>query len=165
MTEWQAAVLLAQLARFDEQNATRNANALYLNGELAKLPGVYPQRRDQRTTAQGYYCYVVRIDESEFGLSRDTVLAALEAEGLPLTMSYPTVHGLDAFGAPAGFAPRQRGGAQAPDYAHLDLPVSENTAATTLWLRHQLLLGSRADAGCLVEALAKIHRHADELRR
>jgi dTDP-4-amino-4,6-dideoxygalactose transaminase len=149
MTEWQAAVLLAQLARFDEQNATRNTNALYLNGELAKLPGVYPQRRDQRTTSQGYYCYVVRIDESEFGLARDTLRIALEAEGLPLTMSYPTVHGLDAF---------------APVYTHLELPVSANAAATTLWFKHQLLMGTRADAACLVDAFAKIHKHADELR-
>jgi len=164
MTEWQAAVLLAQMSRFDAQNATRNANALFLNGELAKLPGVYPQRRDQRTTAQGYYCYVVRIDEQQFGLSRDTIRTALEAEGLPLTMSYPVVHALDAFTAPAAFAPRQRGGDKWPDYARENLPVATAAAATTLWFKHQLLMGSRADAACLVEALAKIHRHADELR-
>jgi dTDP-4-amino-4,6-dideoxygalactose transaminase len=163
MTEWQAAVLLAQLGRFDTQNATRNANALFLNGELAKLPGVYPQRRDQRTTAQGYYCYVVRIDEAQFGLSRDTIRAALEAEGLPLTMSYPVVHTLDAFAQAGGLAPRQRSG-KWPDYARQELPVSTAAAATTLWFKHQLLMGSRADAACLVDALAKIHRHADELR-
>ena len=60
MTEWQGAALLAQLDRFPQQHRTRNENALYLNAELSKLPGVIPQARDQRTTAQGYYCYVVR---------------------------------------------------------------------------------------------------------
>src|SRR5262249_37896966 len=94
MTEWQAAVLLAQLERFPAQHRVRNDNALYLNGELAKLPGVHPQKRDQRTTAQGYYCYVVRIDEDSFGASRDAIKDALAAEGIPMTASYPTVHSL-----------------------------------------------------------------------
>ena len=43
MTEWQAAMLLAQLERFPQQHRTRNENALYLNAELSKLPGVFPQ--------------------------------------------------------------------------------------------------------------------------
>ena len=164
MTEWQGAMLLAQLERFPQQHRTRNDNALYLNGELAKLPGVYPQARDQRTTAQGYYCYVVRIDETQFGLTRDVIKAALEAEGIPMTASYPVVHALAAFKAADGFAPRHRGRSRWPDYASLDLPVSSVTAATTLWFKHQTLMGTRADATHVVEALAKIRTHADELR-
>ena len=129
MTEWQGAMLLAQLERFPQQHRTRNDNALYLNGELAKLPGVYPQARDQRTTAQGYYCYVVRIDETQFGLTRDVIKAALEAEGIPMTASYPVVHALAAFKAADGFAPRHRGRSRWPDYASLDLPVSSVTTS------------------------------------
>jgi len=163
MTEWQGAMLLAQLARFPEQLRNRNANALYLNGELAKLPGVHPQARDQRTTAQGYYCYVVRIDEAEFGASRDAVKAALAAEGIPMTASYPTVHTLDAFAVTDGFAPRHRGARRWPDYRTLDLPVARTTAATTLWFKHQVLMGSRDDVAAVVEALAKIRAHAGEL--
>jgi dTDP-4-amino-4,6-dideoxygalactose transaminase len=164
MTEWQGAMLLAQLARFPEQHRVRNQNALYLNGELAKLPGVIPQARDQRTTEQGYYCYVVRIDEARFGLTRDVIKAALAAEGIPLTASYPTLHTLDAFTAADGFAPRHRGRSGWPEYRSLELPVARDTAATTLWFKHQLLMGTRDDAACLVEALAKIHANADELR-
>jgi dTDP-4-amino-4,6-dideoxygalactose transaminase len=164
MTEWQGAMLLAQLERFPQQHRTRNENALFLNGELAKVPGVYPQKRDQRTTSQGYYCYVVRIDEAQFGLSRDVIKAALEAEGIPMTASYPVVHGTDAFKAATGFAPRHRGGARWPDYGSLELPVSSVTAATTLWFKHPMLMGTRDDAAHVVEALAKIRAHADELR-
>lgn len=164
MTEWQGAMLLAQLARFPEQHRIRNSNALYLNAELAKLPGVIPQARDQRTTEQGYYCYVVRIDEARFGLSRDVIKAALAAEGIPLTASYPTLHSVDAFAATDGFAPRHRGRRGWPEYRSLDLPVARDAAATTLWFKHQLLMGTRDDAACVVEALAKIHANADELR-
>ena len=164
MTEWQGAMLLAQLERFPRQHRTRNENALYLNGELAKLPGVHPQARDQRTTAQGYYCYVVRIDEAQFGLSRDLIKSALEAEGIPMTASYPVVHELAAFEAADGFAPRHRDRGRWPNYASLDLPVSSVTAATTLWFKHQTLMGTRDDANHVVEALAKIQANAAELR-
>ena len=125
MTEWQGAMLLAQLQRFLCQHRTRNENALYLNGELAKLPGVYPQKRDQRTTAQGYYCYVVRIDAAQFGLSRDVIKSALEAEGIPMTASYPVAAYLDAFATVDGFAPRHRDRSRWPAYQKLDLPVSQ----------------------------------------
>lgn len=173
MTEWQAAVLLAQLARFPAQHATRNENALFLNAELAKIPGVVPQKRDPRTTSQGYYCYLARIDAEAFGLPRDVVRTALAAEGIPMTMSYPVLHELPVFAAPDGLAPRHRSahenagrndGALWPDYAAQLLPVASVTAANTLWMKHQLLMGTRADAACLVEALAKIHQYADELR-
>lgn len=164
MTEWQAAVLLAQLSRFDSQNANRNANALYLNDELARIPGVVPQARDPRTTSQGYYCYVVRIDEQAFGLPRESIRTALAAEGIPMTMSYPAVHGLAAFASPTSLAPRHSGGNEWPNYAAQSLPVARQLADTTLWFKHQLLMGSRNDAAAAVEALVKIRKYAHELR-
>lgn len=81
-----------------------------------------------------------------------------------MTASYPVVHGTDAFKAATGFAPRHRGGARWPDYGSLELPVSSVTAATTLWFKHPMLMGTRDDAAHVVEALAKIRAHADELR-
>jgi dTDP-4-amino-4,6-dideoxygalactose transaminase len=163
MTEWQAAVLLAQLDRFDAQHRRRNQNALMLNGALTAIPGVHPQVRDARTTAQGYYCYVVRLDSRAFGAPRDLVERALEAEGLPLTRSYPPVHDVAVF-AERQFGPRIRDRAGLPDYARLDLPESRRAAAETIWFRHQLLLGEPDDASAVAEALAKIRANIDELR-
>jgi hypothetical protein len=81
-----------------------------------------------------------------------------------MTASYPVLHATDAFKAAGGFAPRHRGGTGWPDYGSLDLPVSSVTAATTLWFKHPILLGTREDAAHVVEALAKIRANADELR-
>lgn len=164
MTEWQAAVLLAQLERFPEQVRVRNENALWLNDALAAIPGIRPQLRDERCTSQGYYAYVVRIDADVFGAPRDAVREALLAEGIPLSMSYPPVHRLEAFASPGGLAPRHRSPAGWPDYASLHLPATDGAAATTLWFPHQVLLGSRADVADIVEAVARIARHVDELR-
>jgi len=165
MSEWQAAVLAAQLARFPEQNRIRNARARVLDQALAAIPGVIPQQRDVRTTAQGYYCYVLRIDPIAFGATRDTVLEALRAEGMPMTMSYPPLHALAAFQAPDGLAPRHRW-QTVRVHAHDGQPSLTNSrtaADTTLWCRHALLMGSEQDALQLAEALSKIQRHAHRL--
>jgi dTDP-4-amino-4,6-dideoxygalactose transaminase len=160
MTEWQAAVLLAQLERFPEQQARRNANAVWLNRELATVPGVHPQARDPRTTSQGSYCYVVRIDPPAFGAGREAVRLALAAEGIPLTMSYPPLHHLDLFAAADGLAPRYR--TSRPLVAG-SLPVTERLAAETLWFRTAVLMGDRRDCQDVVDAVAKVQAHAAEL--
>lgn len=159
MTEWQGAVLLAQLERFPEQQAVRSHNADMLNEVLAEIPGVHPQHRDPRCTSQGNYCYVVRIDEAEFGLSRDRTREALLAEGIPLTMAYPPLSRLDLFRDPEGFAPRfaSRDGMQ--DFASAHLPVSEHLADTTLWFTTAVLMGTPDDAKDVWRALDKVHQH------
>ncbi len=164
MTEWQGAVLLSQLDRFPDQNRARNENALWLNDELARIPGVYPQARDERCTSQGYYCYIVRIDEEEFGATRDQTRKALIGEGIPMAMSYPAVHTLDAFATVNGFAPRLRNRSGLPDYANLDLPESMKAARTTLWFPHQVLMGDRRGVSDVAEAMHKVSQHAHELR-
>jgi dTDP-4-amino-4,6-dideoxygalactose transaminase len=163
MTEWQGAVLLAQLDRFEEQQQRRDHNAALLNAELARIPGVHPQARDPRCDRQGNYCYVVRIDPDEFGAEREPVRLALAAEGISLTMSYPPVHQLDVFRDPDGFAPRFRDRTGMQDWASLSLPVTERLAATTLWFTTAILMGSEADALDVVRAVEKVRCNAGAL--
>ena len=164
MTEWQGAVLLAQLERFPGQQQVRSANADFLNQALAEIPGVHPQHRDPRCTSQGNYCYIVRIDEGRFGAGRESTRLALGAEGIPLTMAYPPVHSLDCFTDPEGFAPRYRSSrASMPDYANQKLPVTDRLAAETLWFTTAVLMGTRKDCEDVVAAVDKVHRNAGEL--
>lgn len=163
MTEWQGAVLLAQLARFEEQAARRDANSAVLNAELATIEGVHPQTRDPRCDRQGNYCYVVRIDPDEFGASREAVRLALDAEGISLTMAYPPIHRLDLFTDPAGFEPRFRSRAGMQDFAHLSLPVADHLADSTLWFNTAVLMGSTDDALDVVTAVDKVRRNIEEL--
>ncbi len=163
MTEWQGAVLLAQLERFEEQAARRDERSALLNGALTSIPGVHPQTRDPRCDRQGNYCYVVRIDPREFGADREPVRLALAAEGIPLTMSYPPIHRLDVFRDRDGFAPRWRDRAGMQNFTDLSLPVSEHLADTTLWFTTAVLMGTEDDALDVVRALEKVRRHAAEL--
>jgi len=163
MTEWQGAVLLAQLERFDRQQALRSANADRLNAELATIEGITPQGRDPRCTVQGNYCYLVEIDAETFGGSREAVRRALVAEGIPLTQAYPPIHRLHAFRDPDGFAPRWRNRNGMADFASLSMPVSEHLADTTLWFTTSVLMGSSADTMDVVRAITKVHELAAEL--
>jgi dTDP-4-amino-4,6-dideoxygalactose transaminase len=164
MTEWQAAVLLGQMERFDDQNTTRNANAMALATQLSGLRGVSTQGRDERTTSQGYFCFVARIDEEEFGAGREQVRLALRAEGIPLTMSYPPIHTLACFADPAGLAPRVRNRSSVPDYGSISNPETERAAADSIWITHRALLGTPADTDSIVEAFAKVGDNVGELR-
>ena len=160
MTEWQGAVLLAQLERFPEQHAVRNANAIALGEALAQIPGLRAQKRDERMDSQGNYCFVVHFDSGEFaGMPLRRFEEALYAEGVPLGVSYPSLSDLDVF-RNANFAPTRRASAPALDYANLHLPVAEAAAASTVWMEHRLLLADRDRVLRVAQAAARIHEHA-----
>jgi len=166
MTEWQGAVLRAQLRRFPGQQENRQVNADYLNAEIARIPGFIPQGRLPGCTAQGNYCYVVRVDPAELaGASRDQVRWALLAEGIPLTTAYPALHSLEFFADPAGMAPRFRDERAHLGFGDEHFPVTEELAATTLWFTTAVLMGSRADAEDVLAALAKVHANRDRVSR
>jgi dTDP-4-amino-4,6-dideoxygalactose transaminase len=160
MTEWQGAVLLAQLERFPEQHAVRNANAIALGEALAQIPGLRAQKRDERMDSQGNYCFVVHYDSSEFaGMPLRRFEEALYAEGVPLGASYPSLSDLDVF-RKRSFAPTRRRSAPAIDYPNLHLPVAEHAAASTVWMEHRLLLADRERVLRVAHAAARIHEHA-----
>ena len=165
MTEWQGAVLQAQLDRFAEQNRVRNANALALIAALDQIPGIRAQRRDPRMNTQGNYCFVFHYDTSEFAdLPLRPLEAALAAEGVPMGVSYPSLSDLSVF-RNHRFGPRRRTHDPGIDYAHLHLPRAEHAAASTVWLQHRLLLAERDDVLDVARALERIRRHAAEIVR
>lgn len=161
MTEWQGAVLRAQLARFPEQNAVRNANAIALNAALDEIPGLRAPRRDPRMDSQGNYCFVFHYDASEFdGLPLRGFERALGAEGIPMGVSYPSLSDLTLF-RDRNFAPRLRVSAPTVDYRSLHLATAERAAQSTVWLQHRVLLADREAVLDVARAADRIRRHAD----
>lgn len=163
MTEWQGAVLQAQLRRFPDQNQRRNDNALALNTALEAIPGVRAPKRDPRIDSQGYYCYVFHYDCAQFaGLPLREFESALEAEGIPMGVSYPSLTDLSLF-RNRNFAPRLRDSAPVVDYPALHLPRAEAVSSSTVWLQHRLLLAEREDVLDVARAIERIRVHAPEL--
>ena len=153
ITEWQAAILLAQMERLQEQTERRNRNALYLTEQLAQIPGIAPARRDERVTQHAYHLYVFRYAAEAFnGLTRDQFLAALRAEGIPCSPGYSPLYREAAFQEGLQVAGRT------VSYRDVSLPNVEQACPVTVWLTQTMLLGEQSDMDDIVEAVAKIHR-------
>ncbi len=153
MTEWQGAVLRAQLARFPEQHRVRNDNARLLDGAIAEIPGLRPQGQDARMDSQGRYCYVFHYDAREFAsLPLDAFEAALAAEGVVHDVSYPSLSRLALF--------------RHESYARTwSVPRAERAASSTVWLEHRMLLAPSDDVLDIARAAARIHAHAGAVAR
>lgn len=167
LTEFQAAILLSQLERFEGQLAKRAENARVFRRRLAALPGVSVLAQQSRVTRQGMYALALRCDPRAFnGVPRDLVAAALQAEGLPVHAPYPVVYrsplwvsGQHFLAWGKGGHPRERLGLGAR------CPVAERIAeAEGLTIPHQVFLGPQTDIDDLVAGFEKVQRHASELR-
>jgi dTDP-4-amino-4,6-dideoxygalactose transaminase len=164
MTEFQAAILLAQLERLPEQTELRAERAARLSEGLAGIPGICLLKKDERLTTQAIYQFVFKYEAQSFaGASRDRFVAALEAEGIPSDgLFYEPVYRSALFHVEARDFPALKG----PNlpWAETRCPVAERAAfLESVWLPHQLLLGGREDVDQIIEAVAKIQSNVDEL--
>ena len=171
MTEWQGAILRAQLRKLPRQIEIRHETGEYLASELKKIGGVDPLPRDPRITKRSYYFFVIRYNKEEFGgVHRDKFLEALRAEGIPCGAGYGVpVHKNPLFqsmrfgrrGCPVKCPLYGR----EVDYSKVSLPVAERAhAEEQVTLPTHLLLGGREYADKVIEAIAKIKENVDELR-
>src|SRR4029077_18135310 len=98
LSEWQGAILNVQLSRLDEQTKRRHQNARTLDRLLSEIPGITPQKLDERCTRNGQYAYIFHVNKKQFaGISTESFIAAMNAEGIPNQASYPPLHELDMF--------------------------------------------------------------------
>jgi dTDP-4-amino-4,6-dideoxygalactose transaminase len=158
ITEFQAAILLAQLERLPEQIARRNANIAQFEKRVAELDGVSTLPHDKRMTTRSGYGVILRYEEAAWGgLARDRFARALHAEGMRIHAAFYT----PVYQTPL-FAWKD-----APievDYSHVHCPVAEKAAyKEMIWIPHEVFLGSTADVDQLCEGIAKIRANLDEL--
>jgi dTDP-4-amino-4,6-dideoxygalactose transaminase len=165
LSEWQGAILTAQLGRLDEQTRRRHANARLLDRELSGIPGITPQKLDERCTRNGQYAYIFHMESKQFaGISTEGFIAALIAEGIPNQASYPPLHELDMFRN--GEYRKRLSGTQAKGkhaFLRQSFPHSQRAAWETVWIPQPALLGDETDMHEIVSAIRKIQQHAQEL--
>jgi len=159
MTEFQAALLLAQFTRLPEQMARRSANAAHLTKQLAAIPGIRTLQTDPRVTTHAHHCYVFRYEAAGFGgRPHAEFLKALRAEGVPCMAGYVPLYKERVFtdktigrGSWCQFG-------WAINYPELDLPVCEAVCQDAVWLYQNMLLGEKQDMDAIAEAISKIQR-------
>ena len=165
LSEWQGAILSAQLGRLDSQTRLRHANSRVLDRELSKIPGITPQALDDRCTRNGQYAYIFHYDKTNFaGASTERFLAAMNAEGIPNQASYPPLHELDMF-RNGEYRKCLNGQQQQEEHAFLreTFPNTQRAAWETVWIPQPALLGDEEDMQEIVAAIRKIQQNAAEL--
>ncbi len=168
LTDFQAAMLLAQMTRLEQQAATRDANGAYLTSLLSGIPGIAPARTYAGCTRNAYHLYMFRFDSAVFGgVTRTQFLKALRAEGVPASGGYsPLTKEPSVVQTLAG-----RGYQRIYGKAELDrlaernqCPQNERLCGEAVWLTQTMLLGPRTDMDQIAEAIRKIQRHSADLR-
>ncbi|MBY8979368.1 MAG: DegT/DnrJ/EryC1/StrS family aminotransferase [Candidatus Lokiarchaeota archaeon] len=98
MTEYQAAVLRAQLKKFPDQHKLRNENALYLIKKLNDIKGIKTMELTPGTTSLGWYVFPIVFEPKEFGgITKSEFYKKLNRNGVPTDDCYPPLHSLDCF--------------------------------------------------------------------
>ncbi|MGH2942787.1 MAG: aminotransferase class I/II-fold pyridoxal phosphate-dependent enzyme [Solirubrobacteraceae bacterium] len=167
MTELQAAVLLGQLERFEDQRRRRAAGAAALDGAIGAIAGISPQRCDERVTRRSLYAYAFDYDPAAFaGLSAASFRRALELEcGVAFRAPYRPLD-MSALYRPQTKR-RHRLGAEywaAIDPSRHSLPAARRAHEQTVVFSHEVLLEDPADVLCIATAIERLRASAEALR-
>lgn len=171
MTELQGALLLTQLRKLPDQNRRRAKNATSLFRMLEEVPGVQPCRQNPEADQEVYYLIILKYDHRVWdGLSRETLLEAMRAEGIPCLEGYtfplyenPLFASID-FNDPN--SPYRVGRDRVIDFQDYrgTCPVAERAChEESIWLTHDLLLGDEQDTADIARAFEKIYENREEL--
>jgi len=165
MTEFEAAVLLVQLERLEEQTQQREDNATFLDAQFKDMLGLRPLRREPYMTRLSWHGYRLLYEEDRFdGVPAEKFRQALTAEGISAGGGAYT-HALyrNPLFTEARFG-RIKEFVEFPDYNEVSCPNCERLCRESVTLSQRYLLGTREDMRDIVRAVTKIRENLDELR-
>ena len=170
MTEVIAAMARVQLRKLDFLTSKRLILATRLTKALKKIPGLTPPFIHPGNT-HVYHRYMIKVDEKKLGLSRDTLVRAMAAEGFFMSRGYiKPVHLLRVFQERKAFNntgfPFEKNTYYDgnPDYSRGSLPVVErlyDTEVTFSDICQYPYTAKHVDL--FVTALKKVLAHKHEL--
>jgi dTDP-4-amino-4,6-dideoxygalactose transaminase len=169
MTEFQAALLMAQMTRLEEQSKTREQNAAYLTALLKEIPGILPAKMYEGCTRNAYHLYMFRYNREAFGgVPRRTFLKALQAEGIPGSGGYSPLN-KEPF-IRSVLASRAYKALVSPERLKRweernQCPANDRLCEEAVWFGQTTLLAAKRDMDQIAEAIRKIQGQAGELRK
>lgn len=162
---FQSAILCEQLKKLPEQTRLRAENVAYFREGLKEVLGLTLAADDPRIQQHPYYLLTLRYRPEGFGgLDRDTVIRALNAEGIPAKASYPhPLYRNPLFTRQAGTFARCSGWQAGQDYERLNLAAAERACRDGVCLNHTLFLGGRRDVDDIIAAMKKVQSLASSI--
>lgn len=167
LTEFQAAILLEQLTRLEQQSRVRERNAEYLTSQLREIPGIRPAIMYEGCTRNAYHLYMFRYDKAAFaGLERARFLKAMHAEGIPCSGGYTPLNKepflkntLQSRAYRAIYSAKEIAGYDERNHC----PANDQLCQEAVWLTQTMLLGPRQDMDDIAAAVRKTHSQASAL--
>ncbi len=163
--ELHAALLVVAMERFPAQQAQRADAGTLFEGLVAQVPGVRVMPVDARVTRWSFYNYIIAIDPDAFaGRTNGIVCAALEAEGIPAEVQYPSMNRYELFQPSLSRLPVCVEFADRLDPQRMSFPVAEAAGQReSVYFMENVFRDGTKGIEDAVEAVAKVQRHADEL--
>ncbi|MBV6642346.1 MAG: DegT/DnrJ/EryC1/StrS family aminotransferase [Cyclobacteriaceae bacterium] len=156
ITQLQAALLLKQLSRLEDQTRKRDENGQYLNGLLKDIEGIEPLKRGNGETLHTYHIYIFKYDKTKFNnLPKKEFADMLAAEGVPSFMGYPEPLYKQPLFQKKNFLcyaiPEE------VDYTGVSCPESEKACYDdAVWIMQHAMLGTQEDMDLIAAAIHKI---------
>ncbi|WP_026688378.1 DegT/DnrJ/EryC1/StrS family aminotransferase [Alteribacter aurantiacus] len=150
MTEFQAAILLAQLGRYKGQLEKRQNNARLLDQSINEIEGIKSIESYKETSAHSYHLYMFRItDAKERGIDKTEFSKRLTGEGIPVQNGYVSLNQNMAIVNEI----EKRTGRKYLNHC----PISEKAAnEEVLWLPQNVLLAEEEDMTKIKFAIDKV---------
>lgn len=169
LTDFQGAMLLAQMTRIEEQAQRRESNAAYLTKMLAEIPGIHAAKQYEGCTRNAFHLYMFRYEAQAFaGLKRATFLRAMAAEGIGVSAGYQPLNRepfLEETLATRGYQ-RLYSDAERKQWKERNhCPVNDRLCEQAGWLTQTMLLGPKEDMEQIATAIKKIQAHAPALAK
>ena len=172
ITEFQASIVITQMATADEEIARREANAKYLASRLGEIPGIVPRKEYPGTTRVSHHVCGFRYKAEHFdGLTRERFLQAVSAEGIPMGSGLGTIEQrsqnregtiegvLDSKTFKAIYSEKR-----IQDYRdRLPCPEAEQLVKETVGFSQNVLLGTKQDMDDIVDGVQKVYENRKDL--
>jgi len=163
--ELHAALLVVAMERFPAQQAERAESGKLFEELVAQVNGIRVMPVDPRVTRWSFYNYILAIDPDAFaGRTNEIVCAALEAEGIPAEVQYPSMNRYELFQPSLSRLPVCVEFADRLDPQTMSFPVAEAAGQReSVYFMENVFRDGTKGIEDAVEAVAKVQRHADEL--
>jgi dTDP-4-amino-4,6-dideoxygalactose transaminase len=159
LTEFQAAILRAQLVRHPAQQEVREANARLLSELLGESSEVVLAPADDSVTGHGRHLFMLRLPNLGAAGKRDAAVRALGAEGLGASSGYVPLHRNEALVSEAkAIADRL-----SQPWPEPNCPQADLVSTDTIWLPQPYLLGTEEQTRGVAAAILKVVSNADQL--
>jgi perosamine synthetase len=172
ITEYQAAIGLAQLGQLDGQTTTRNVNAKYLKTKIQEIPGIVPYKLYDNVTRAAFHLFCFRYKKDKFkGMPRETFQKALTAEGIPNLSGYAPFLNKQPYLSHAFQTKnfKKMYTKEELDFGKYsrenDCPENDALCNESVWLTQNMLLANQTDLDDIYKAIEKIYMNANKINK